>query len=279
MKTTTIEEFQQEILATGGYRTKDDHLAPKRAKKSWWTTLKYSCAVSSVFPKCAIFEPLGKLDQKLWGKFCFSAVTGAEKLGMRVIVEGFEHRNAYKGPVLYLCNHMSTTETIVLPTILLSWGPISYVAKASLGHLPGLEKAADHMGMVCVGRKSPREDLMHILKVGAERLGRGDSFLIFPQGSRERVFSRKLYSSLGAKLAEKANVPVVPIVVDTRSQVRRDAGLLKHIFTDFGPVDTSYDIKVCAGPVIPAGKSKVLHEAAFDWMAGKLEEWGMPVER
>jgi hypothetical protein len=31
--------------------------------------------------------------------------------------------------------------------------------------------------------------------------------------------------------------------------------------------------------VIPCAKAKVMHEAAFDWMAGKLEEWGLPTER
>ena len=36
--------------------------------------------------------------------------------------------------------------------------------------------------------------------------------------------------------------------------------------------------RVC-GPVIECGKARDMHEAAFDWMAGKLEEWGLPVDR
>ena len=80
-------------------------------------------------------------------------------------------------------------------------------------------------------------------------------------------------------LAEKANCPVVPIVVDTRCQPTREKGMLRKIFKDFGTVDPSYDIRICAGPVIPSGKAKAMHVAAFDWMAGKLEEWGLPTER
>jgi hypothetical protein len=68
-------------------------------------------------------------------------------------------------------------------------------------------------------------------------------------------------------------------VVDTSCQPTRDKGILRHLFKDFGPVDTSKDIRCCCGPVIPNGKAKVMHEAAFDWMAGKLEEWNLPVER
>ena len=198
---------------------------------------------------------------------------------MNVVIEGFADRAKYGGPVLYLCNHMSMTETILLPPILLAFGPFSYVAKASLAHLPFLAKAAERMRMVPISRQSPREDLMSILRIGTERIGGGDSFLIFPQGTRCDVFSRKRYSSIGAKLAERAGCPVVPLVVDTRCQPTRKTGLLKKVFKDYGPVDTSYDIRIACGPVIPYAKSKELHEAAFDWMASKLESWGLPVER
>jgi 1-acyl-sn-glycerol-3-phosphate acyltransferase len=164
-----------------------------------------------------------------------------------------------------------------MPT-LLAFGPFSYVAKASLAHLPFLSKAAEHMRMVPVSRKSPREDLMTVLNVGQERINGGDSFLIFPQGTRQEVFSRKVYSSIGAKLAEKAGCPVVPIVVDTRCQLTREKGLFKKVFKDFGPFDPAHDIRVACGPVIPNAKSKVMHEAAFDWMAAKLDSWGLKVE-
>ena len=279
MQTTKLSEFQAELRATGGYRTHDDCRALKRAKPGALTTLRYSWALTRVFPYCAFMEPFGKLTTDLWAQFCFSSVTGAERLGMNVIIEGFKDRIAYGGPVLYLCNHMSMTETILLPPTLLAFGPFSYVAKASLAHLPFLEKAADHMRMVPISRVSPREDLMNILRTGTERISGGDSFLIFPQGTRCEVFSRKRYSSIGAKLAERAGCPVVPIVVDTRCQPTRKTGLLRNVLKDFGPVDTSKDIRVACGPVIPCGKSKDLHEAAFDWMAQKLESWGLPVER
>ena len=279
MKTTRLCDFQRELRETGSYRTHDDCRAPVRAKPGFWSTLRYSWGMTNVFPNCAWAEPLGKLTTDRWAEFCFSSVTVPEHLGMNVIIEGFENRKKVDGPVLYLCNHMSMTETILLPPVLLAFGPFSYVAKASLAHLPFLEKAAEHMRMVPISRTSPREDLISILRVGTERIVGGDSFLIYPQGTRCDVFSRKRYSSIGAKLAERAGCPVVPIVVDTRCQPTRKTGLLKNVFKDFGPVDTSKDIRVCCGPVIPNDKSKVMHEAAFDWMAGKLESWGLPVER
>ena len=279
MRTTTIEEFQSSLRATGGYRTKDECRAPHRAKPGALTTLRYTWGVTRVFPCCAFAEPFGRLTTERWAEYCFSTVTTAEALGMNVTVEGFENRQAVKGPVMYIANHMSMTETILLPPIILAFSPFSYVAKASLAHLPFLEKAADHMRMVPISRVSPREDLVNILRVGTERIKGGDSFLIYPQGTRCEVFSRKKYSSIGAKLAERAEVPIVPIVVDTRCQPTRKRGLLAKVFKDFGPVDTSFDIRVACGPAIPLGRAKDMHEAAFDWMATKLESWGLPTER
>lgn len=279
MKKTTLEEFRSELLATGGYRTADDHRAPKRAANGALTTLRFSWGVGRVFPLCALNEPLGRLDTDKWAHYCFSCVQCAERLGMNVLLEGWENRANCKGPVMYLCNHMSTVETILLPPILLTYGPFNVVVKSSLSHLPFLTKAAAHLGLVPVGRKSPKEDLVNILRIGTERMKDGNSFLIFPQGSREPVFSRKMYSSIGAKLAERAGVPIVPIVVDTRCQPIRTKGILKSVFKDFGPVDTAHDIRCACGPVIPCAKARVMHEAAFDWMASKLESWGLPTEK
>ena len=279
MQTTKLADFQQELRETGAYRTHDDCRAEGRACPGFWTTLRYSLGVVGVFPKSGLAEPFGKLTTGKWAEFCFTSVTVPEKLGMNVVIEGFESRRNNPEPVLYLCNHMSMTETILLPPILLAFGPISYVAKASLAHLPFLEKAAEHMRMVPISRTSPREDLVNILKVGTERIHGGDSFLIYPQGTRCEVFSRKRYSSIGAKLAERAGCPVVPIVVDTRCQPTRKSGIFKKVFKDFGPVDTAHDIRVCCGPVISCGRSKEMHEAAFDWMAAKLTSWGLPTER
>ncbi len=279
MKITTLEQFRDELLSTGHYETSDGNRPAKRVKPNPFVTIAYTLRLCRVFPLCALYEHLHCLDTDKWAHFCFSSITGLERLGVKVTVEGWKTRQEYDGPVVYLCNHMSTIETILLPPLLLSYGPFNVVAKQSLSKLPFLEKAAAHMGMVPVGRKSPREDLMNMLRIGVERIKAGNSFLIFPQGTRQNVFSRNHFSSIGAKLAEKAGCPIVPIVVDTRCQLTREKGVFRKVFKDFGPVDTSRDLRCCCGPVIAHDKAKVMHERTFDWMAGKLEEWGLPVER
>jgi 1-acyl-sn-glycerol-3-phosphate acyltransferase len=279
MKKITLEEFRNELLSTGAYCTSPEHKPKKRVRSSWMSTLNFSLKVAKVFPACAIMQPLGLLTVKRWSNICFGAIQCAEKLGMNVILEGFEQRQAYKGPVVYVANHISTYETIALPPIVLTYTPFNVVAKASLAHLPFLEKAAERMGLVPIGRKNPKEDLINMIRIGTEKISQGRSFLIFPQGTRQEVFSRKKFSSIGAKLAEKAGCPVVPIAVDTRCQPPREKGIFKKIFHDFGPLDTSKDIRFSCGPVIKCEKARDMHESSFNWLADKLESWSIPVER
>lgn len=210
-----------------------------------------------------------------WARYCFASLRKAEALGTRVTADGWERRRDLQGPVVYLCNHMSTLETILLPFTLLTFGPFNVVVKASLSRLPGLVRAAEHMGLVPIGRKSPREDLMTIFRVGVERIAQGNSMLIFAQGTRQPVFARKGWSSIGAKLAEKAGVPVMPIAVKTDIQPTRPGG--KGWFKDFGSVDPSKDIRLRCGPAL-TGSAKEMHAASFDWIKAQLDEWGLPTE-
>ena len=275
MRQVTLEDFRAALLDKGSYVSSPETLAPVPRPKGRWTTFSFNWSMFFVFPYCAVREFFRSLTTKLWGLCCFRTYQKAEKFGIKVTVDGWENRKDYKGPVVYLANHMSTLETIMLPPILLTYGPFNVFVKASLSHLPALKRAAAHMGLIPLGRKSPREDLMQVFNEGVARIREGNSVLIFPQGSRERVFSRKIYSSIGAKLAEKAGVPVIPIAVKTDCSPTRPDG--KGWLKDFGTVDPSKEIRLRCGPPM-TGSSKEMHQKVFDWIKTQLEEWGLPTE-
>ena len=275
MRQVTLEDFRAALLDKGSYVSSPETLAPVPRPKGRWTTFSFNWSMFFVFPYCAVREFFRSLTTKLWGLCCFKTFQKAEKFGIKVTVDGWENRKDYKGPVVYLANHMSTLETIMLPPILLTYGPFNVFVKASLSRLPALKRAAAHMGLIPLGRKSPREDLMQVFNEGVARIREGNSVLIFPQGSRERVFSRKIYSSIGAKLAEKAGVPVIPIAVKTDCSPTRPDG--KGWLKDFGTVDPSKEIRLRCGPPI-TGSSKEMHQKVFDWIKAQLEEWGLPTE-
>ena len=280
MKKTTLEEFRKILTETGEYHS-DETKLPARQKPSRWNTFRYCWDCGSVFPKCAVYEGCRNLDTDKWAHFCFHSVSGAERMGVKVHVDGWNVLKTYDGPVMFLCNHMSTVETVMLPAFILTYKPFNVVVKESLTRLPFLKTAAAHMGLVPIGRKSPKQDLLDMIRISTERITeQKNSFLIFPQGTRSRVFSRAKFSSIGAKIAEKAGCPIVPIAVDTRIMpTRTGTGLIDKVFKDFGTVDPSFDLRCSCGPIIPCTKAKEMHEATFNWIANKLEEWGCPTER
>ena len=245
-------------------------MAPKPRAPGWWTTASFSWSVFSVFPRCAISENLRMLNTDKWAHFCFASHRKAEAFGTKVTFDGWENRRDHKGPVVYLCNHMSTLETILLPAILVPYGALHIVVKASLVHLPGMEKCAAHMGLLPVTRKDPRKDLQTMFDDGVARIKAGGSFLVFPQGTRQSEWNERKFSSIGAKVAEKAGVPVVPVAVKTDMLPTRGKGMFK----DFGTVDPSRDVRIAAGPVI-TGSAKEMHSASTAWIGAKLKEWGL----
>lgn len=272
MKNTPYKTFQECLRTTGRYETvpSDDSAAPARI--SVMNSFLYGFTIVRICARCAIRHLFHKFDYDEWSKICMASVVFAEKLGGVVTFEGFERRAAYQGPVVYVSNHMSTLETMVFPTTLISFGKLAIILKKSLTETPLVGKAALHVGSIAVTRENAREDLKTVLEEGAKRLADGHSVLLFPQGTRQAVFDAKRFNSLGSKLAERAGVPVVPLAVKT------DFLKTGKWIKDFGEVDPNKPIRFACGPVLPASLgARQTHDQSVAFITAKLKEWGLPV--
>ena len=269
---TTCKEFQEALRTTGHYETTCPNRSPGPIRISVINSFRFAFTIVGIVARCGIKHLFHKFDFDEWAKICMASVSFAEKLGGVVTFEGFEQRAAYKGPVVYVANHMSTLETMVFPTTLVAFGKLSIVLKQSLNELPLAGKAAVHVGSIGLTRTNAREDLKTVLEEGAKRLASGSSVLLFPQGTRQAVFDSKKFNSLGSKLAERAGVPLVPLAVKT--DFLQNGKWIK----DFGIVDPNKPIRFACGPVLPpelgARKS---HELSIAFIEGKIKEWGLPV--
>ena len=269
---TDYKEFQETLRTTGRYETPPEHRPSRPARMSAFKSVRCASVVAGILYRCGWRHLRGKFGYEAWAEICMSSIHMAEKLGAVLTFEGFEQRAAYQGPVVYVANHMSAFETVVFPTVLLSFGKLAIILKKSLEELPFAGKASRAVGSIGVMRKNAREDLVTVLEQGALRLAGGSSVLIFPQGTRQAVFEAKRFNSLGAKLAERAGVPVVPIAVKT--DFLQNGKWIK----DFGPVDPSKPIRFSCGPVIPTAQgSKKAHEQSVAFIESKIREWGLPV--
>lgn len=269
---TDYKSFQEQLRTTGRYETPAEDKPARLARVSDINSVCYAFTIISIVSRCAWRHMRGTFGYDAWAEICSSSISFAEKLGATITFEGFEQRAAHQGPVVYVSNHMSTLETMIYPTSLNAFGKLAIILKKSLEEIPFVGAASRAVGSIAVTRKNAREDLVTVLEQGTQRLATGSSVLLFPQGTRQAVFEAKRFNTLGAKLAERAQVPVVPIAV--RTDFLQTGKWVK----DFGLVDPSKPIRFACGPVLmPDMGSKKMHEQSVAFIEGKIKEWGMPV--
>jgi 1-acyl-sn-glycerol-3-phosphate acyltransferase len=265
--------LQSSLRATGRYETPPEARPRRIARKSTLHSIRCAKVVAlDVIGRCSWQNLRGRFNYEEWAAACMASVNFAESLGSVVTMEGFGQRAAHPGPVVYVSNHMSTFETVLYPTVLTAFGKLSIILKKSLADIPVVGAAARAVGCIAVTRKNAREDLATVLEQGAQRLTDGLSVLLFPQGTRQSVFENTRVNSLGAKLASRAGVPLVPIAAQT------DFMGTGRWIRDFGPVDPSRPVRFACGPLLPPELgAKKMHEQSVAFIADRLAAWGLPV--
>ena len=92
-------------------------------------------------------------------------------------------------PVIFIGNHMSTLETLVLPCIINPIKPVVFVTKKELTTMPLFGPINNARFPIVVGRSNARDDLMLVMNQGAERIKDGRSIVLFPQKTRSIIFN------------------------------------------------------------------------------------------
>ncbi len=237
------------------------------ARLSPWPELSFYLPVGWIVLRASWLATRGRYDDRAWVEGSRGIIRAMEGVGMRLSVQGLAHLRALQGPAVYIANHMSTLETFVLPALLRPRGPLTFVVKASLLRYPVFGPILRSRDPVAVTRASPREDLKAVLEGGKERLGRGLSVVVFPQGERRSDFAPGQFNSIGVKLAARAGVPVVPLALST------DAWGTGRWLKDLGPVTPERPVQLRFGAPLAADGLGV-HDRVVAFIGDTLAEWG-----
>lgn len=209
----------------------------------------------------------GQYTDEDWTQSSIDVLHHLEKVGVSVEVTGGNHISEQESPVIFVGNHLSMLETMVLPSIIVPFRPVTFVIKQSLLEYPVFKHIMRSRNPVAVSRTNPRQDLKTVLEEGVERLSRGISIIIFPQTTRA-PFDPKQFSSIGIKLAKRAAVPVVPLALLT------DAWGNGVRFKDFGKIDPSKKVYFSFGKAIEVkGKGTEEHQHIVDFIQKHLAAW------
>jgi 1-acyl-sn-glycerol-3-phosphate acyltransferase len=227
-------------------------------------TLKYAATVLRTRK-----EAIRKIyDTKAWTDSSFEIFRFIEDIGGKFHITGMENITKPAGPALFRSNHMSTLETMILPSIIGPHRELTFVVKESLVKHPLFGDVMRSRNPIVVGRTDPRKDFEAVMNGGVELLAKGVSIIIFPQSTRSLDFKPEEFNSLGVKLAKKAGVEVVPIALKT------DFWGNGKFIKELGPIDSKKPIHIKFGePFRITGNGKEDNQRIIDFIHTSLEEW------
>lgn len=144
---------------------------------------------------------------------------------------------------VYAVNHTSNVEPPILYSVLRGLYPrLRILYKAELRKLPILVRAFDVAGFVPLERGN-RDQSLPAIEQAAEALRKGNSFLIFPEGTRSRSGDLLPFKKGGFIMALKGQAPVVPVAISGAHDAMRKGSLIIRpvkIVVRFGqPIETT----------------------------------------
>jgi 1-acyl-sn-glycerol-3-phosphate acyltransferase len=215
----------------------------------------------------------GEYDTEAWSDSSQEILRLLENAGGRFEISGINNIRKAKKPVVFIGNHMSTLETMILPGLIAPVTDVTFVVKMSLVKHPLFGPVMRSRDPVALERQNPREDFARVMGEGSEILKRGRSIVIFPQGTRHDDFSREQFNTLGVKLAGRNNVTVIPLAL--RTDFWKNGRLVK----DLGPFDRSQKIYFRFGePLEAKGREREAQSEVMDFITDNLSAWGVRVD-
>jgi len=236
-------------------------------KSRWFLYIKILLSVAKYKP----YALRGEYDRAMWANSSFETLKMIESCGCRFNITGLDNiRVNPDEPMVIVCNHMSTLETVVFPAVFASMREVTFVIKDSIMKNPMFRDIMGTRNPVVVSRINPREDLKTVLKEGTELLKNGTSVIVFPQSTRTTDFKPSEFNSLAVKLARKAGVKLMPAAIKTDFWGNGKIS----IFKEFGPLHRDRPVYMDFGEPFPiSGNGNEEHKRVVDFIETHLEKW------
>ena len=139
-----------------------------------------------------------------WAIFCiwWLKIT----LNIKTNVVGIE--NIINPPYIIISNHQSTWETLAFQTI---FPAHTWVLKRELLWLPVFGWSLALLNPIIINRGEKLNAIKKVIKQGADRLEKGISIVIYPEGTRQPYKKLGVYQNGGSAIAKKTGYSIVPV--------------------------------------------------------------------
>lgn len=163
-----------------------------------------------------VTAPIGMLLATVFGWTDLLYVFGHAGAQMGLTLAGIKYKvagreNLPRGRAAVFCaNHQSNVDPPVLYRAVHPRLHVLY--KHEIDRIPLLARAFRMAGFIPIDRHN-KESAMQSIEMGAQALRAGDSFLIFPEGTRSKTDQLLPFKKGGFRMAIKAGAPVVPVAI------------------------------------------------------------------
>ncbi len=129
--------------------------------------------------------------------------------GAKVTVIGAENVPKDR-TVLFVSNHQGYFDIPLLMGYIDK--PKAFIAKIETNKIPLISSWMKQMSCIFLDRNDMRQSLQ-VMKEAAEDLKKGNSMVIFPEGTRSKGNAMSEFKAGSLRIAVKAKVPIVPITI------------------------------------------------------------------
>jgi 1-acyl-sn-glycerol-3-phosphate acyltransferase len=130
-------------------------------------------------------------------------------------------------PAVYCANHQSNIDPPVLFQALHPRMHVLY--KAEIDRIPVLARAFRIAGFIPIDRRN-KERALRSIEAGARSIREGNSFLIFPEGTRGRTDEMLPFKKGGFIMALMAQAPIVPVAIQgSRAAMRKGSAIIQPV--------------------------------------------------
>ena len=139
-----------------------------------------------------------------WAIFCIWWL----KITVNIKTKVIGQENILHSPCIISSNHQSTWETLAFQTI---FPPHTWVLKRELLWLPVFGWSLALLNPIIINRGDKLNAIKKVIRQGSDRLKKGISIVIYPEGTRQPYKQLGAYQNGGSAIAKKTGHSIVPV--------------------------------------------------------------------
>ena len=153
-----------------------------------------------------VFSPYSTRQKFLsqWAIFCIWWL----KITLNITTTIIGQENVNKSPCVIISNHQSTWETLAFQTI---FPAHTWVLKKELLWLPVFGWSLALLKPIIINRGDKLNAIKKVILQGSDRLKKGISVVVFPEGTRQPYNQLGEYQNGGAAIAKKSGYDIIPV--------------------------------------------------------------------